>query len=140
MNILIVDDDQVLARSTAKLLRFALQSSEGSLGDHHVTITDSPAELFHQCQTERVDIVLLDVNLPGAAWRSRSVSGADLARILKSEAQTTHIPIILLTAYALASERQTLLQTSLADDLFTKPITDYEFLLERIKGLVYQRR
>jgi CheY-like chemotaxis protein len=77
----------------------------------------------------------MDVNLPEAYWEEEEVSGADIARFLKTDRQTAHIPIILLTAYAMLSERQKLLQTSQADDLLTKPLTDYNSLLELMTQL-----
>lgn len=121
VKILLVDDDYLLAKGTAKLIE--------RLGGHQVIITDEPAAIFQECQAGDIDIVLMDVNLPEAYWEEEEVSGADIARFLKTDPQTAHIPIILLTAYAMLSERQKLLQTSQADDLLTKPLTDYNSLL-----------
>ncbi|MBD2460195.1 response regulator [Oscillatoria sp. FACHB-1407] len=127
MNILLVDDDYLLAKGTAKLIQ--------RLGGHQVDIADEPAEIFKYCQAGKVDLVLMDVNLPGAEWENHEVSGADLARFLKSDPKTAHIPIILITAYAMLAERETLLSTSQADDFFAKPITDYQKLLDAIARL-----
>ncbi|HEY9750988.1 MAG TPA: response regulator [Allocoleopsis sp.] len=127
MNILLVDDDYLLAKGTAKLIQ--------RLGGHEVQITDDPAEIFHQCQAGNVDLVLMDVNLPGAQWEEQAVSGADMAHLLKTYPQTAHIPIILVTAYAMLAERQALLATSQADGFYTKPITDYDALLATIAQL-----
>ncbi len=131
LNILLVDDDELLAKGTAKLLQ--------RLGHHQVSITDQPAEMMLQCQSGAIDIVLMDVNLPGAEWNGRKVSGADLACYLKNQPQTAAIPIILVTAYAMLSERQTLLETSQADAFLAKPITDYEALLELMQRLTAAR-
>jgi two-component system cell cycle response regulator DivK len=127
VNILLVDDDYLLAKGTAKLMQ--------RIGGHQVTITDIPAEIFQKCQAGEVDVVLMDVNLPGASWEGQQVSGADLARMLKIQPATAHIPIIMVTAYAMLTERKTLLATSRADEFFTKPITDYQELLELIDRL-----
>lgn len=124
MNILLVDDDYLLAKGTAKLIE--------RLSDYTVTLADEPEEILRLCQSGAVDVVLMDVNLPGAYWQEEEVSGADLSRLLKTDPKTAYIPIILLTAYALISERKQLLQISLADDLYTKPVTDYEALLRLI--------
>jgi CheY-like chemotaxis protein len=127
LNILLVDDDYVLARSTAKLLQ--------RLGGHYVYITDDPAEIFQRCQTQAVDLAIVDINLPDAQWQGQAVSGADISRMLKNQAQTARIPIILVTAYALASERQFFLSVSRADEFVAKPITDYNSFLELIRYL-----
>ena len=127
MNILLVDDDYLLAKGTAKLIQ--------RLGGHQVTITDEPAEIFRQCQAGSVDLVLMDVNLPGAQWEGQEVSGADISRILKTKPEAHIPPIILVTAYAMLSEQQTLLATSKADEFCAKPITDYEELLQLMARL-----
>jgi CheY-like chemotaxis protein len=127
LNILLVDDDYLLAKGTAKLIQ--------RLGGHQVDITDDPAEIFKRCESGMVHLILMDVNLPGATWENQEVSGADLARLLKTNSRTAHIPIILITAYAMLSERQALLSSSQADEFFAKPITDYEKLLEMINQL-----
>jgi len=127
LNILLVDDDYALARSTAKLLQ--------RLGGHCVYITDDPAEVFQRCQTQAVDLVIMDINLPAARWQGEGVSGADISRVLKNQAQTARIPIIIVTAYALAGERQFLLAASQADEFVAKPITDYSSFLELIRYL-----
>jgi CheY-like chemotaxis protein len=54
----------------------------------------------------------MDVNVLGAEWKDKSVSVADLSRLLKTQPPTTHIPIILMAAYALVNEQQYLLKTS----------------------------
>lgn len=127
MNILLVDDDYLLAKGTAKLLE--------RLGNHQVLITDSPEEIFQRTQSGEVDLVLMDVNLPEAQWNGEEVSGADIAQILKTNQHTASIPIILVTAYAMHGEQQKLLVTSEADGFFAKPITEYEPLLQLMDQL-----
>jgi CheY-like chemotaxis protein len=128
MKILLVDDDYLLAKATAKLIE--------RLGGHSVVINDEPSAIFQECQSGIVDLVLMDVNLPGAYWKDEEISGADLARFLKTDPLTAHIPIILLTAYAMLSEQQILLQASQADGLVTKPVTDYNVLFGLITRLM----
>lgn len=127
VRILLVDDDYLLAKGTAKLIQ--------RLGGHEVTITDNPTDIMRQCQSGTIDLVLMDVNLPGAEWEGKGVSGADLSRILKTNPITAEIPVILITAYAMLSERQELMEISMADDFYPKPITDYNTLLAAIAEL-----
>ncbi|MBC7972310.1 MAG: response regulator [Verrucomicrobia bacterium] len=126
-NVLLVDDDKLLAKGTAKLIQ--------RLGGHQVVIADEPAEIIDRCRSQLVDIVLMDVNLPGAEWEGQAISGADLAHVLKTHPETTHLPIIMVTAYAMLNERQALLDQSQADALCVKPITNYQALLELIDHL-----
>ncbi|HEY9597299.1 MAG TPA: response regulator [Cyanophyceae cyanobacterium] len=124
LTILLVDDDYILAKGTAKLIE--------RIGGHHVIIQDKPEEIIQLCQSGTIDIVIMDVNLSDAQLEDEYITGADLSCFLKSQESTAHIPIILLTAYALANERQSLLASSKADKLCTKPIMDYQAFLELI--------
>lgn len=127
LKILLVEDNLPLAKSTAKLIQ--------RLSEHQVQLTNEPKTIFELCTAGEVDIVLMDINLPGASWKGEEVSGADLSRMLKAQPETTSIPIILLTAYAMSSERESLLKDSLADEFFTKPISDYTALIKAIENL-----
>ncbi len=127
LRILLVEDNLPLGKSTAKLIE--------RLGGHQVNITDEPRVIWELCTAGKVDLILMDINLPGAFWEGEEVSGADLSRILKAQPETAHIPIILLTAYAMAEERESFLANSQADEFFTKPISDYTALLTAIKKL-----
>ncbi|HEY9610840.1 response regulator [Allocoleopsis sp.] len=128
MKILLVDDDTLLAETTATLIQCS--------GDHQVYITDEPTEVFRQCQSGNIDVVMMDVNLPGAELQGKSVSGADLSRLLKTQPHTANIPIILVTAYALVNEQNYLLETSKADSFYAKPILDFDLFLEGLTQLV----
>ena len=127
MNILLVEDDRLLAKGTAKLIE--------RKGGHQVQITDDPDTIFQLCQGGKVNLVLMDVNLPGAKWEGVEVSGADLSRLLKSDDRSKSIPIIILTAYAMLSEREALLAVSGADELLTKPVKDIQKLIDLIDKL-----
>ncbi|MGB3299054.1 MAG: response regulator [Phormidesmis sp.] len=116
MNILLVEDDYLLGRGTARLLE--------KLGNHRVRLTHKAADVFKQCQSGLIDLVIMDVNLPGTFWQGEEVSGVDLSRLLKSQPETAHLPIVLLTAHAMDSNRARLVSDALADCLCTKPIDD----------------
>lgn len=121
MNILMVEDDYLLGRGTARLLE--------KLGGHRVRLTYKATDVFKQCQSGLIDLVIMDVNLPGTFWQGKEVSGVDLSRLLKSQPDTAHLPIVLLTAHAMDSNRTRMLNDALADCLCTKPIDDYEAFL-----------
>jgi CheY-like chemotaxis protein len=129
LNILLVEDNQLLAKGTAKLIE--------RLGNHQVFITAEPKEIFQQCEAGAVELVIMDINLPGAKWCGKKVDGSILSRHLK--AQWKELPIILVTAYTMPAEQHLLLSQSGADSCYTKPITDYNAFLNMIT-LLGQRR
>ncbi len=78
------------------------------------------------CERERVDVVLLDVMMPG-------MDGFETCRRLKSNPKTHHIPIVLVTALDQVSDKVRGLQGG-ADDFLTKPVDEIA-LVTRVKNL-----
>ncbi len=129
LNILLVEDNQLLAKGTAKLIE--------RLGGHQVFITVEPKEIFHLCEVGAVEVVIMDINLPGVRWQGQKVDGSILSRHLKT--QWKQIPIILVTAYTMPADQHLLLSQSGADSCYTKPITDYDSFLDMITLLGQKR-
>lgn len=116
MNILLVEDDYLLGRSTAKLIE-----KESS---HRVRLTHKASDVFKHCQSGTIDLVIMDVNLPGTFWQGKEVTGIDLSRMLKTQPRTARLPIVLLSANTTEAEKGQLLGGALADAIYAKPITD----------------
>lgn len=125
MNILLVEDDYLLGRSTARLLE--------KLGDHRVRLTHKAADVFKHCESGWSDLVIMDVNLPGTFWQGKEISGADLSLLLKQRPKTAHMPVVLLSGHVSESEQMPLLDSSQANHLCTKPIVDYEAFLSLLE-------
>ena len=79
-----------------------------------------------QARTGQPDIILLDMNLP-------VMDGWTAARAIKAESQGRSIPIIALTAHAMAGDREKTLEAG-CDDYHPKPI-DFPKLLQQIDSL-----
>ena len=75
---------------------------------------------------ERIDIVLLDVMMPG-------LDGFEVCRRIKADARTHHIPVIMVTALDEPADRIQGLESG-ADDFLTKPVDDVS-LITRVKNL-----
>jgi two-component system, cell cycle response regulator DivK len=71
------------------------------------------------------DLVLMDQSLPG-------IDGWEATRQLKAAAATRHIPVIALTANAMAGDREKALAAG-CDDFDTKPV-DFERLLGKMRA------
>lgn len=70
-------------------------------------------------QTESFDLVLMDVQMPGMDGRQST----ETIRQWESERHCTPLPIVALTAHAMANEKRALLQSGM-DDYLTKPISE----------------
>jgi two-component system cell cycle response regulator len=81
-------------------------------------------EKIEECQP---DIVLLDVMMPG-------MDGFEVARRIKSNPKTAHVPVVMVTALDQPSDRVAGLDAG-ADDFLTKPVDDAA-LFARVRSLV----
>jgi len=77
------------------------------------------------------DVIVMDLSMPG-------VDGIEATRRLKADPRTSHIPVLLLTAYPLHAVKGGALETG-ADDLLTKPCLP-DVLERRIRRLLARRR
>jgi two-component system, cell cycle response regulator DivK len=81
--------------------------------------------------TEAPDLILMDISLP-------VMNGWEVTRKLKAEETTKNIPIIALTAHALATDRAKALEAG-CNDYDTKPV-DFTRLQEKIDGLLLEKK
>lgn len=91
-----------------------------------VVTANSGYEALEACERERIDVVLLDVMMPG-------LDGYEVCRQLKRDPKTHHIPVVMITALDQPSERLEGLECG-ADDYLTKPVDDIA-LITRVKNL-----
>lgn len=76
------------------------------------------------------DLILLDISIP-------EIDGYEVARRLRADPQTAGIPIVALTAHALAEDRQRALDAG-CDEYTTKPV-DFKALLAIIARILQER-
>ena len=84
-------------------------------------------EGLKMASAESPELILLDMSLP-------KVDGWEVARQLKADATTSGIPIIALTAHAMAGDRRKALDAG-CDEYDTKPV-EIKRLLEKINTLL----
>jgi CheY-like chemotaxis protein len=80
---------------------------------------------------EQPDIILMDIEMP-------VVDGWEAARRLKSNSQTQDIPIIALSAHALAGEREKAIATG-CEEFDTKPI-EFDRLVATVRRVLDGRK
>ena len=88
-----------------------------------VILAHDGQEGVNKTRSDNPDVVLLDMNLP-------VMDGWTAARELKASPETARIPIIALTAHALAGDRDKALEAG-CDDYHPKPV-DFSKLLSQI--------
>jgi two-component system cell cycle response regulator DivK len=95
-------------------------------GHEVLTAVDGESGLA-MTRSEAPALVLMDMSLPG-------IDGWEATRQLKADPATRAIPVIALTAHAMAGDREKALAAG-CDDFDTKPI-DLDRLLGKIAALV----
>ena len=115
--VLVVDD----LEPNVKLLEAKLRAEY-----FDVTTALSGQEAVKKARDEQPDIILLDVMMPG-------MDGFEACRIMKSDPETAHIPIVMVTALDQQADRVAGLQAG-ADDFLTKPVEDVA-LFARVRSL-----
>jgi two-component system cell cycle response regulator DivK len=71
-------------------------------------------------RTHRPELVLMDIQLPG-------MDGLKATRTLKKDANTAHIKVLALTAFAMKGDEKKMLEAG-CDGYISKPIRRHEFL------------
>jgi two-component system phosphate regulon response regulator PhoB len=115
--ILIVDDEEDIL----ELVRYNL-NREG----YQTVCAVTGEQALQIVQTDKVDLVLLDLMLPG-------INGLEVAKSIKRNPQKMSIPIIMLTARGEETDIVTGLELG-ADDYMTKPFSP-KILMARIKAV-----
>lgn len=120
MKVLIVEDHDYLR----EFLKSALESH------FNIYLADDGAHAWQIIQKETPDLVVSDIMMP-------NMDGFELCSKIKSTYETSHIPVILLTALTGKAQQLTGLGLG-ADDYLTKPF-DVTLLQHRIKSIIKNR-
>jgi two-component system cell cycle response regulator DivK len=126
--VLIVEDDQVNARVFSKIL-----IKRGGLAVKH---TENVEEVMKIAQAREADIILMDVSLARSVYKGKAVDGIKITQMLKADPQTASLPIILVTAHAMAGDREQFLEQSGADGYISKPVVDHQDFVNQIMALL----
>lgn len=117
-HILVIDDEPDIVELVSYNLR-----KEGFI----VSTAPEGEEGLRKIKTEDFALIILDLMLPG-------IQGMELCRILKKDAKTEKLPIIMLTAKVEEVDRIIGLESG-ADDYMTKPFSPRE-LVARVKAVL----
>jgi CheY-like chemotaxis protein len=99
------------------------------LEEHYQVVEyEGGAEALHGMRAARPDLVLLDISLP-------EMDGTDVLALMRSDARLKELPVIALTAHAMAGDREKFLAAGF-DEYLTKPIVDEDQLIAAIARFI----
>jgi two-component system, cell cycle response regulator DivK len=111
--ILLVEDNEVNRRLAEFLLR-----SQG----YQVCEAANAQEAFDILKTERPDLIVMDIQLPG-------MDGLEATKKIKAQPETADIPVVAVTSYAMKGDRENALAAGCVGYI-TKPINKVTFIQE----------
>ncbi len=126
--VLIVEDDPVNLRVFSKILK--------KRGGFEVKGTENVDEVMNLSYSGEIDLILMDVSLGNSYYKGEAIDGIGITKILKTDPQTHHIPIILVTAHAMQGDKENFLNQSNADGYISKPVVDHEDFVNSINAAI----
>jgi CheY-like chemotaxis protein len=121
-SILIVEDDWMHRDFLVRLLQ---------IKGYDVRVAVSGEDAIGDLRHALPDAVVLDMGLPG-------ISGYQVARLIRTGPETSHVPIIALTAFALGEDHDRAIASG-CDAFETKPV-DLDSLHGKIQALIARSR
>jgi two-component system cell cycle response regulator DivK len=113
--VLLVEDNRMNRKLFRDILLFQFEVQEAA----------SAEEAIDYLEGHRPDLILMDIQLPG-------MDGLSLVRQLKADPDRKAIPVIAISAHAMARDIE-MARTAGCVDYITKPVTDDPFMfLQRI--------
>lgn len=116
--ILVVDDDkknQLLSKAFLKAKKYRVETASDGLTGIALANELKP------------DLILMDIQMPG-------MDGTEATRRIREATETCHIPIIAVTALAMAGDRDRCLESG-ASDYLSKPVAMHELLARVSRAL-----
>jgi CheY-like chemotaxis protein len=95
---------------------------------YEVEVYESGNEALASFALRQPDLILLDISLPGQ-------DGIEILRTLREDDGLCGLPVIALTAHAMAGDRERYLAAGF-DDYISKPIVDDELLFAALRRLL----
>ena len=113
-DILLVEDNPVNQAVATKMLEKA---------GHRVVVAGNGQEAIEQLEQRQFDLVLMDVQMPvmGGIEATQAIRAREARRSWAMAGQWKAMPIIAMTAHAMAGDRERCLEAGM-DDYVTKPI------------------
>jgi CheY-like chemotaxis protein len=125
--ILIVEDDKLTQIFYLHLFKKT---------DYEIVILEDGDKIIDSVKKDNYSLLILDISLKNTYLNNERIDGIKLGQYIKEIVGFNHLPILLVTAYENRDGISDFLKITKADDYITKPIYDYNILLEKVNLLM----
>ncbi len=126
-NILVVEDDPF----TIDFYRFIFKKA-----GFNALIMEDGDKVVNTLNETAIHLIIMDINLKNTYLYGEKIDGIKLSKAIKSNDSISHIPILLVTAYTPGIKGENFCEACQAEDFITKPILDFNFLIEKVNSLI----
>lgn len=122
--IAIIEDDPFTQHLYSHLMRRA---------GYEAYIMEDANLLIKKLDEENIALIIMDINLRNTYLNEEKINGIQLSKHIKTHDKYNHVPVILVSAFSMANEKNNVLEESLAHHFITKPITDFNAFITTLK-------
>ena len=126
--ILIVEDDPINIRYMQVVLT--------RKGGYEVSVSEDVPEILRMAKEDGLSAIIMDVSLTNSQWDGEKVDGVFITKMLKADAASAKVPVMLATAHAMSGDREKFLRESGADGYLSKPIHDPDAFIKAVREVV----
>ena len=126
--ILLVEDDPINVR----FIQVVLEKK----GGFEVLVSEDVDEILRLAHEADLAAIIMDVSLSRSNYQGKKVDGIFITQLLKQDAISCHIPVLLATAHAMFGDREKYLELTGAEGYISKPIHDPAALVEAVRTVI----
>ncbi len=126
--ILLVEDDPI----NIKFIKVVLAKK----GGFEVVHTEDVPEVLRMAREDDLAAIIMDVSLTKSTWEGHKVDGLFITKLLKQDAATRDVPVLLATAHAMYGDKEKFLQETGAEGYFPKPIHDPDAFVASVNAIL----
>ena len=126
--ILLVEDDPI----NVKFIEVVLTR----MGGYEVVVSEDVEEILAIAKSGTLAGIIMDISLARSSYEGKKVDGIFITKLLKADAETKDIPVLLATAHAMYGDREKFLADTGAEGYLSKPIHDPDAFLREVQSVV----
>ena len=106
------------------------------MGGYEVVVSEDVEEILAIAKSGTLAGIIMDISLARSSYEGKKVDGIFITKLLKADAETKDIPVLLATAHAMYGDREKFLADTGAEGYLSKPIHDPDAFLREVQSVV----